>query len=62
MEKQIVTIDNKEYIIAKEINNYALLINENNKDDILLMKSENDVLKNLNSEEEFDIAIKLFAI
>ena len=56
-------IDNKNYLIVNEIyynnNYYVYLINENDKDDIMVRRRVNDLLEPLDSEEELLNVMKL---
>lgn len=66
-EKEIVEIDNKNYAVIDEINNnfitYVYLSNIEDSNDFCIRKASNneaDLLLGLDSEEEFDFALKLF--
>ena len=66
MEVEVVTLENgKEYGIIKEINNYVLLVNTENEADYCIyknvIKDGEEFLESLDSNEEFDTAIQLFA-
>ena len=56
-------IDNKNYLIVNEAdynnNHYVYLINENDKDDIMVRRRVNDLLEPLDSEEELLNVMKL---
>ena len=56
-------IDNENYLIVNEIdynnNHYVYLINENDKDDIMVRRRYNDLLEPLDSEEELLNVMKL---
>ena len=64
-EVNTITIDNKEYMVIGEIENYVYLSNIDNPKDFLIKKSiEKDgekYLAPIEDREEFDKAIKLFA-
>ncbi|MBQ6841079.1 MAG: DUF1292 domain-containing protein [Bacilli bacterium] len=63
---EVVTLeDGIKYIVAHEIDNYLLLINSEDETDFCIRKNviENgkEYIESLDSDEEFDKAIKLFA-
>ncbi len=61
VEVEVVTLeDNKDYIILARHENYLLLVNENDEEDICVRKEEGDFLIGLESEEEVDKALKIF--
>lgn len=68
IEKEIITIEGKEYFILMELiyqdTNYAYLANKKNVEDFLILKSvyekEEEYLTSLDSEEEFAIVFSLF--
>lgn len=56
-------IDDKDYLIINELdyndNHYVYLINESDKDDMMVRKVINDTLEPLDSEEELVEVMKL---
>ena len=65
MELEVITLENgTEYAVAKEINNYLLLINPENPEDFCIrknvIKEGKEFIESLDSDEEFDNALELF--
>lgn len=65
MEVEVITLENGiEYGIVQEINNYVLLVNLNDEKDYCIRKNVirngEEFIESLDSDEEFDIASKLF--
>ena len=60
---EVVTIDDKDYIIIDEIthedNTFLYLSNTTNEDDTLIRKMEKDMIIPLKDEKEFEIACNL---
>lgn len=66
MELEVITLENgTEYAIVKEIDNYVLLINPQDETDFCVRKNVvrdgKEFIESLDSDEEFDKAIALFA-
>lgn len=67
MEKEILVnyleLDGKNYIIVNEVdyknNHYVYLVNEDDKDDIMIKKYNYDILEPLSSREEVDEVLGL---
>lgn len=63
-EVTCITIDDKDYIILDEIEDknttYVYLSNKDDDEDFFIRIKENEELLPLNSNEEFDKALKLF--
>ncbi len=64
---EIIDIDNKKYMVLNEIEDngeiYLYLTNVKNPKDFIIQKidkEDNDYLINLDNEEEFERALKLF--
>lgn len=65
VELEVITLENGiEYAIAKEINNYVLLVNPENPKDFCIrknvVKDGKEFIESLDSDEEFDTAMDLF--
>ena len=63
-EYEITTLENNiTYAIVKEVNNYVYLVNPNDENDFCIRKTVykdgNEYFETLDSEEEFQQAIKL---
>ena len=67
MEKEILVnyfeLDGKNYIIVNEVdyknNHYVYLVNENDKDDVMIKKYNGDILEPLSSHEEVNEVLGL---
>lgn len=63
-ELEYVTLEGKNYVILKSINEYVYLVNSVNVSDFFILRRESmdnfDNLVNLRSKEEFDKASSLF--
>lgn len=63
MEVTVYTIDNEDYILLDQINDYLYLSNENDASDMMIRKVDHNDEYNLlplDNEEEFDKALLLF--
>lgn len=56
-------VDNKNYIIVNEVdyknNHYVYLVNENDKNDVMIKKYNNDILEPLSTRQEVDELLSL---
>lgn len=64
IELDVLTIDDKEYIVIDEINDnentYCYLCNDLNDEEFFIKKIKENQLLPIDSEEEFNKALKLF--
>lgn len=64
MEVDIYSIDNKNYILVDKIESFLYLSNENDDDDMIILKEDpnnTDELLELDNETEFNKALLLFS-
>lgn len=63
-EMDIVTIDDKDYLILKKIkykdNIFVFLSNEADEDDVLIKKMDNGKMISLENIKEFELACNIF--
>ena len=60
MDVAVVRIDDTDYTIIDIIGEYTYLMDLDNPDDFLIMKTEGEELVSVTDEDEFNVALKLY--
>ena len=59
-EKEILEINNKEYVVVSVYNDYAYLINTDNFNDVLFVKLYDCEVEVINNKKQLNKLIKMF--
>ena len=60
MDVAVIRIDDTDYTIIDIIGDYTYLLDLDNPDDFLIMKSKGDELVSVNDEDEYTRALNLY--
>ena len=60
MDVAVVRIDDTDYTIVDIIGEYTYLMDLDNPDDFLIMKTEGEELVSVSDEDEYNIALNLY--